>query len=140
MADNNVNVVGNLVADPELRFTAAGVPTAQLRVAVNRKWRDHKRNDWKEHTSFFSVVCWRDMAENVADSLQKGARVIVSGRLQQRSWETRDGERRSVVEIQAEDIGPSLRWATADVERSQPGGGNRQRGEDYTHGDAEAPF
>ncbi len=117
MAQNSVTLVGNLVEDPELRFTPSGVAMARLRFAVNRRWRD--RNDqWQEETSFFGGTVWRDLAENVAESLQKGARVIVTGSLEQRSWETQEGERRSVVEIRIDEIGPSLRWATANVTRT----------------------
>ena len=121
---NAVTVVGNLVEDPELRFTASGIPRANIRVAVNRSWRD-PNNEWQEETSFFSGTVWRQYAENVAESLEKGSRVIVTGRLQQRSWETSEGERRSVIEIRIEEIGPALRFATADVRRTtrESGGG-----------------
>ncbi len=124
MSNNSVTLVGNLVEDPELRFTTSGIPRANIRLAVNRRWRD-PNNEWQEETSFFGGTVWRQYAENVAESLQKGARVIVTGRLQQRSWETQDGERRSVVEVRIDEIGPSLRWATADVRRTtrESGGG-----------------
>jgi len=96
---------------------------AKLRIAVNRRWRD--RNDqWQEETSFFGGTVWRDMAENIAESLQKGARVIVTGSLEQRSWETQDGDKRSIVEIRIDEVGPSLRWATAQVTRTARGGGD----------------
>ncbi len=117
MAQNSVTLVGNLVEDPELRFTPSGVAMARLRFAVNRRWRD-RNDEWQEETSFFGGTVWRDLAENVAESLQKGARVIVTGSLEQRSWETQEGERRSVVEIRIDEIGPSLRWATANVTRT----------------------
>ena len=121
---NAVTVVGNLVEDPELRFTASGIPRANIRIAVNRSWRD-PNNEWQEETSFFSGTVWRQYAENVAESLEKGSRVIVTGRLQQRSWETPEGDRRSVIEIMIEEIGPALRFATADVRRTtrESGGG-----------------
>ncbi len=123
MATNTVTIIGNLVEDPELRFTPSGVAMAKLRVAVNRRWRD--RNDqWQEETSFFGGTVWRDMAENIAESLQKGSRVILTGSLEQRSWETQDGERRSVVEIRIDELGPSLRWATAQVTRTSRSGGD----------------
>ena len=123
MATNTVTVIGNLVEDPELRFTPSGVAMAKLRIAVNRRWRD--RNDqWQEETSFFGGTVWRDMAENIAESLQKGARVIVTGSLEQRSWETQDGDKRSIVEIRIDEVGPSLRWATAQVTRTARGGGD----------------
>lgn len=115
---NNVTIVGNLVDDPELRFTPSGVAMAKLRVAVNRRWRDRQSGEWQEDTSFFNGTCWREQAESVSESLQKGTRVIISGRLEQRSWETEQGDRRSVVEIQIDEIGPSLRWATASVNKT----------------------
>ena len=124
MATNTVTVIGNLVEDPELRFTPSGVAMAKIRVAVNRRWRD-KNNEWQEETSFFGGTCWREAAENVAESLQKGARVIIAGSLEQRSWETQEGDRRSVVELRIDEIGPSLRWATGSVTRTaRSGDGN----------------
>ena len=124
MATNTVTVIGNLVEDPELRFTPSGVAMAKIRVAVNRSWRD-KNNDWQEETSFFGGTVWRDAAENAAESLQKGARVIITGSLEQRSWETTEGDRRSVVELRIDELGPSLRWATASVTRTaRSGAGN----------------
>jgi single-strand DNA-binding protein len=88
-------------------------------VAVNRRWQNRDSQQWEEATSFFNVTCWRDLAQNVSESLEKGSRVLVSGRLDQRSWETQEGERRSVVEIVADEVGPSLRWATATVNRNE---------------------
>lgn len=122
MSLNNVTLVGNLVEDPEMRFTPSGVPMVKIRLAVNRRWRD-QNNEWQEETGFFSGTLWREHAENVSESLQKGARVIVCGRLEQRSWETENGEKRSVVELQIEEIGPSLRWATATVNKTARSGG-----------------
>jgi single-strand DNA-binding protein len=119
MAGNTVELVGNLTRDPELRFTPNGAPVANFGLAVNRRWRNQQTNDWEEQTSFFDVVAWRDLAENVAESLQRGTRVIVVGRLEQRSWETQEGEKRSKVEVIADEIGPSLRWATAQVAKSE---------------------
>jgi single-strand DNA-binding protein len=115
----NVTIVGNLTRDPELRFTPAGAPVTTFGVAVNRRWQNRDSQQWEESTSFFNVTCWRDLAQNVSESLEKGSRVLVSGRLDQRSWETQDGERRSVVEIVADEVGPSLRWATATVNRNE---------------------
>ena len=127
MSGNSVTVVGNLTRDPELRYTPAGAATCQFGLAVNRRWQNRQTSEWEEATSFFNVVAWREMAENAGESLTKGARVIVTGRLEQRSWETPDGEKRSVVEIVADEIGPSLRWATAAItkneRRSGDGGG-----------------
>jgi single-strand DNA-binding protein len=113
--DNNITIIGNLTRDPEIRYTRDGQATTTLGVAVNRRWK--KDDEWQEQTSFFDVVCWRELAENVALSLTKGARVIVTGRLEQRSWENDEGETRYKVEIVADDIGPALRFATADVHR-----------------------
>ena len=120
---NNVTLIGNLVDDPELRFTPSGVALAKIRLAVNRRWRGQD-GEWQEATSFFTGTVWREQAESVGESLQKGARVIVSGRLEQRSWETEQGEKRSVVEIQIDEIGPSLRWATATVNKTTRSGGD----------------
>ncbi len=117
---NNVTLIGNLVDDPELRFTPSGVALAKLRFAVNRRWKG-KDDEWQEDTSFFTGTVWREQAEAVAESLQKGTRVIVTGRLEQRSWETETGDKRSVVEIQIDEVGPSLRWATASVNKTQRG-------------------
>ena len=119
---NNVTLIGNLVDDPELRFTPSGVAMAKIRLAVNRRWRGND-GEWQEDTSFFTGTVWREQAESAAESLQKGARVIVTGRLEQRSWETEQGEKRSVVEVQIDEIGPSLRWATASVNKTQRSGG-----------------
>jgi single-strand DNA-binding protein len=128
MSGNSVTLVGNITRDPELRYTPTGAATCQFGLAVNRRWQNRQTSEWEEATSFFNVVAWREMAENAGESLQKGARVIVTGRLEQRSWETPDGEKRSVVEIVADEIGPSLRWATAQVVRNErragDGGGN----------------
>ena len=122
---NSITVVGNITRDPEMRFTPSGVSKVTFGVAVNRSWRNQQSNEWEEQTSFFNVVCWRELADNVGASLKKGTRVVVTGRLEQRSWETEQGEKRSVVEIVADEVGPSLRFATAEVhrvERSGPGG------------------
>jgi single-strand DNA-binding protein len=119
---NSVTLVGNLVEDPELRFTASGVAMARIRIAVNRRYRD-RNEEWQEETSFFGGTCWRDVAENVSESLSKGDRVFITGRLEQRSWETNEGEKRSVVEVRIDEVGPSLRWATASVTRTPRTGG-----------------
>jgi single-strand DNA-binding protein len=126
MAGNSIVLVGNVTRDPELRFTPSGQATAKFGLAVNRRWQNRQTQEWEEATSFFDVVCWREMAENAAESLGKGSRIIVSGRLDQHSWETPDGDKRSKVEVTAEEIGPSLRWATAQVtknDRKGPSGG-----------------
>ena len=116
---NTTTITGNLTREPEIRYTKEGQATAQLGVAVNRRWQDRTTQEWQESTSFFDVICWRDLAENVALSLSKGMRVVVTGRLEQRSWETDEGEHRSKVEIVADEIGPCLRFATADVQRTR---------------------
>ena len=123
--DNTVTVVGNVTRDPELRFSQSGMAIAHFGVAWNRK-----RQDQEDETSFFDVTCFRQLAENVAESIRKGGRVVVYGTLQQRSWETDQGDRRSKVEILADDVAPSLKWATAEVvknERSGGGGGGGSR-------------
>ena len=125
MADNSVTLVGNVTRDPELRFIASGQANCSFGLAVNRRWQNRQTQEWEEATSFFNVVCWREMAENVAESVTKGSRVVVTGRLEQRSWETDQGEKRSVVEVVADEIGPSLRWATAQVTRNERRGPGR---------------
>jgi single-strand DNA-binding protein len=123
---NSVHVVGNITRDPELRFTPTGQARASFGLAVNRRWQNRQTQEWEEQTSFFDVTCWGDLGDNVSESLSKGARVMVIGRLEQRSWETDQGEKRSRVEIIADEVGPSLRWATAQVtktDRRGPDGG-----------------
>ena len=123
MAMGQVTIVGNLTDDPELRYTPNGAAVAKFRVAVNRRYKDQS-GEWKDgDTSYFTVNAWRTLAENVAETLTRGANVIVVGRLQQRSWETQDGEKRTVIEIEADEVGPSLRWATAKVEKQGRSGG-----------------
>lgn len=124
MADNVITIVGNLTDDPELRFTPNGVPVANVRVAVNRRKRNAQTNEWEDSLDgYFTVNVWRDYAQNVADSLQRGARVLVSGRLTSRSYQDKDGNTRWVTEIEADEICPSLRWATAQVTKVSRGGG-----------------
>jgi single-strand DNA-binding protein len=147
MPDNTVTVVGNITRDPELRFTPTGQAVASFGMAVNRRYQ--KNGEWVEQTSFFNVTAWGTLGENASNSLHKGARVLVNGRLDQRSWETPEGEKRSVVEIVADEIGPSLRWATVEVtknerrEGGESGGGGRPLSNEpapvYAGGDEE-PF
>ena len=119
-----VTIVGNLTADPELRFTPSGAAVASFTVASTPRVLDKATNEWKDGDSLFMrCSVWRQYAENVAESLTKGARVIVTGRLKQRSYETREGEKRTVVEMEVDDIGPALRYATAKVNRISRGGG-----------------
>jgi single-strand DNA-binding protein len=122
--DTPITVVGNLVADPELRFTASGQPVATFRIASTPRIRDNATNEWKDGDSLFlSCNVWRQAAENVAESLQRGMRVIVTGRLKQRNYETKEGEKRTVYEVEVDDVGPSLRNASAKVARAQRTGG-----------------
>jgi len=121
--DNTVTVVGNVTRDPELRFTSGGAAVASFGLAWNRKTQDGE-----ESVSFFDVTCWRQLAENVSESITKGSRVVVYGRLDQRSWENQDGDRRSKVEIIADDVAPSLKWATASLTKNEYRGGGDQMG------------
>ena len=122
--DTQITVVGNLVSDPELRYTPTGVAVANFRVASTPRTFDRQANEWKDGDSLF-LTCnvWRQAAENVAESLQRGMRVIVMGRLHQRSYETREGEKRTVFEIEVDDVGPSMRNASAKVAKSNRSGG-----------------
>ena len=124
MADTHVTITGNLTADPELKYTPNGAAVANFRIAVTARVRDGE--GWRDgETSFFRVNAWRTLGEHVADSLSKGDRAIVVGRLKSRSWETPEGERRTVVEVQAEEVGPSLKWATAKPERASKTSGKQ---------------
>ncbi|WP_280458246.1 single-stranded DNA-binding protein [Nocardia carnea] len=122
--DTVITVIGNLTADPELRFTPAGAAVANFTVASTPRIFDRNTNEWKDGEALF-LRCniWRDAAENVAESLTRGSRVIVSGRLKQRSYETREGEKRTVVELEVDEVGPSLKYATAKVNKTSRGGG-----------------
>src|SRR6185369_830105 len=122
--DTVITLVGNLVDDPELRFTPNGQAVAKFRIASTPRFLDRQSNEWKDGESLF-LTCnvWRQAAENCAESLQRGMRVIVQGRLKQRSYETREGEKRTVYEIEADEVGPSLKNATAKVVKTQRGGG-----------------
>jgi len=146
MSENSVTLVGNLTDDPELRFTAQGAAVANFRIAVSKRIRDPQTNEWKDgDTSFFRVNVWRQLAENVAESLARGTRVIVTGTLKMRQWETQEGEKRSVVEVEATEVGPSLKWATAKMEKtSRQSGGQASSGggdwESRTPVPEEVPF
>jgi single-strand DNA-binding protein len=122
--DTQITIVGNLVDDPQLRYTPTGNAVANFRVASTPRFMDRATNEWKDGDSLF-LTCnvWRQPAENVAESLQRGMRVIVSGRLRQRSYETKEGEKRTVYEVEVDEVGPSLRNASAKVTRSQRSGG-----------------
>ncbi|MBI9114822.1 single-stranded DNA-binding protein [Sanguibacter suaedae] len=122
--DTVITVIGNLTGDPELRFTPSGAAVANFTVASTPRTFDRQSNEWKDgDTLFMRCSIWREAAENVAETLTKGTRVIASGRLVQRSYETREGEKRTVVELQVEEIGPSLKYASAKVTRAQRSGG-----------------
>jgi single-strand DNA-binding protein len=123
--DTQITITGNLVDDPELRFTPAGQPVARFRVASTPRFRDNSTGEWKDGDSLF-LTCnvWRQAAENTAESLTRGMRVIVSGRLRQRSYETKEGEKRTVYELEVDDVGPSLRSASAKVNRAARSSGN----------------
>ena len=124
-SDNQVTIVGNLTRDPELRYTPNGHALAKFTVVVNRKVKDDASGQWKDaETSFIDVNAWRQLAENVAESLVQGSRVMVVGRLRQESWENQEGEKRSKLAIEADEVGPSLRWATAKVTKAGRGGGD----------------
>jgi single-strand DNA-binding protein len=120
--DTTLTIIGNLTADPELRFTPGGAAVASFTVASTPRTYDREANEWKDGQALFMrCSAWRQMGENVAESLSKGDRVMVSGRLQQRSYETKEGEKRTVIELQVDEVGPSLKWATAKVQRAQRG-------------------
>ncbi len=145
--DTQITIAGNLVDDPELRFTPAGQPVARFRVASTPRFLDKQPNEWKDGDSLF-LTCnvWRQAAENVAESLTRGMRVIVSGRLRQRSYETKEGEKRTVYEVEVDDVGPSLRNASAKVNRVARsgadggyGGGQRAHGGQGGQGGREPP-
>ena len=121
--DNTVTITGNATREPELRFTPSGQAVASFGVAVNRRWQNRQTQEWEEQVSFFDVAAWSQLAENISECLTKGSRVTVTGRLEQRSWETQDGERRSKVEIVADDIAASLRWATVQINKNERRGG-----------------
>jgi single-strand DNA-binding protein len=122
--DTIITVVGNLTADPELRFTPSGAAVANFTVASTPRIFDRQSNEWKDGDALFMrCSIWREAAENVAESLTRGSRVIVQGRLKQRSYETREGEKRTVVELEVDEIGPSLRYATAKVNKANRSGG-----------------
>ena len=123
--ETQITVIGNLTADPELRFTPSGAAVANFTVASTPRQFDRQSNEWKDgETLFMRCSVWREAAENVAESLQRGARVIVSGRLVSRSWDDKEtGQKRSVMEMQVDEVGPSLRYATAKVNKTQRGGG-----------------
>lgn len=150
MADNSITLVGNLPRDPEIRFTATGRAVASFSMGVGRRYQVN--GEWQEQTSWFNVTAWGQLGENVAATLVKGSRVVVTGRLEQREYTSREGEKRTSIDVIADDIGPSLRWATATVVRTPKqdgqGGGAANRpantgtnpGTEATPFDGEEPF
>ncbi len=135
-----ITVIGNLTGDPELRFTPSGAAVASFTVASTPRTLDKATNEWKDGEALFlRCSIWRQAAENVAESLQKGMRVVVQGRLQQRSYDTKEGEKRTVIELQVDEIGPSLKYATAKVNRTTRGGGNGGFGGAPSGGGSAAP-
>jgi single-strand DNA-binding protein len=147
MPDSVVMLAGNVTRDPEVRYTPSGQAKASFGLAVNRRWQNRQTQEWEEQVSFFDVVCWGRLAENVSETITKGTRALVTGRLEQRSWETDQGEKRSKVEISADDVAPSLKWASATVQRNPRDGEDSWErrpaprssgGGDYAHG--EEPF
>ena len=146
-SENSVTLVGNVTKDPELRYTTGGRGVASFGLAVNRRYQVN--GEWQEQVSFFNIVAWGDLGENAAASINKGNRVIVTGRLEQRSYDTKEGEKRNVTEVIADELGPSLRWAQVQIERisrddaaARTGGGGGAaagRAPDPVYGDEE-PF
>lgn len=134
---NSITVIGNLTRDPELRYTTGGRAVANFAVAVNRRYQVN--GEWQEQVSYFNVVAWGDLGENAAATLSKGSRAIVFGRLEQREYENRDGERRTMVEIVADEVGPSLRWAQAQIERTERSSGGTPRPSGGGGGGSSAP-
>ncbi|MBP7629533.1 MAG: single-stranded DNA-binding protein [Acidimicrobiales bacterium] len=131
MSDNVVTLVGNVTRTPEIRYTPSGQTVVTFGLAVNRRWQNKTTNEWEEQVSFFDVKCWGQMGENVAESVPRGTRVVVTGRLEQRSWESDAGEKRSKVEVVADEVAPSLRWATAQVQKIERQGSGGSGGAGY---------
>ena len=144
MTDNTVTLVGNVTREVDLRYTPGGQAVVTFGLAVNRRWQNRQTQEWEEQVSFFDVKSWAGLAENVAESVQRGTRVVVTGRLEQRSWETDTGEKRSKIEVVADEIAPSLRWATAQVQKIEREGGQQRAREAVAQTapvyDGEEPF
>lgn len=133
--ETTLNITGNLVEDPELRFTPSGSPVANFKIASTPRTFDRQANEWKDgETLFLRCAAWKDLAENVAESLTKGMRVIVEGRLKSRSYDTKEGEKRTVIELEVDEIGPSLKYATAKVNRTQRNGNGFGSGQPAAYG------
>ena len=121
MYESVVTITGNVSRDPELRFTPSGVAVASLAVAVNHRRKEKGTDEWIEQVSFYDVTCWNQLAENVSESIMKGARVTVVGRMEQQNWETPDGDKRSKLVVIAEEVAASLKWATCEISRNERG-------------------
>lgn len=124
---NAVSIVGNVTRDPELRFLANGSAVTNFGVAVNERWKD-RQDQWQEKVSFFDVTCWRDLADNVSESVSKGDRVLIMGKLELQTWETPEGDKRSKIHIVADEVGAAMRWATVQITKTEkrgPGGGQQ---------------
>lgn len=140
---STVTIAGNLTRDPELRFTGTGTPHVTLGVAVNRRWQNRHTNEWEESTSFFDVIAWATLAENVAQCLKRGDRVVIDGRLDQRRWENGEGDKRSSVQIYASEIAASVRFATVEINKATSGSLQTVPAgpaDDDAGGDDEEPF
>ena len=124
--DNTVTITGNLTRDPELKYTPNGAALCQLGLACSRRWMNRQTQEWEEEPGFYDVTVWAELAENCAESLTKGNRVTVTGRLQYRAWETEDGQKRSKIDIVADDVAASVRWATVAITRTTKEGGGYQ--------------
>jgi len=138
MSENSITLVGNLTRDPELRFTTGGRGVASFGIAVGRRYQVN--GEWQEQTSYFNITAWGQLGENAAATLAKGARVIVTGRLEQREYTTREGDKRTAIEVVADELGPSLRWATAQVERQSRQGGGEAAPRSATSNPAPDPY
>jgi single-strand DNA-binding protein len=138
--DNNVTVAGNVTRDPELKYTPSGQAVVNFGLAQSRRWQNRQTQEWEEATSFFDVVAWAQLAENIAGSIAKGHRVTVVGRLDQRTWATDDGEKRSKIEIVADDVSPSLKWATAEITRNERNEGGLGGGSSQAYDPGSEPF
>lgn len=140
MSENSITLVGNLTRDPELRFTANGRAVASFGIAVGRRYQVN--GEWQEQTSYFNITAWGTLGENTAASLSKGSRIVVTGRLEQREYTTREGDKRTAIDVIADELGPSLRWATAQVERTprQDGNAPKKTGGGANPGGEENPF
>ena len=141
MPDNTVTLIGNVVSDPSIRFTQGGAGVASFSIAVNRRWQNRQTQEWEEQVSYFDVTCWNTLAENVTESIVKGTRVIVVGRLEQQTWEDKNtGDKRSKIQIAADSVAPDLRWATAQVRRTESNSSSGRRGGHETASYDEEPF